>query len=61
MNNISYEELMKKYQQSQHDIEYLNYKIQQLQEEVERWQEAYEEYADLLIERSNEKLNSSSS
>ena len=49
MNNISYEELMKKYQQSQHDIEYLNYKIQQLQEEVERWQEAYEEYADLLL------------
>lgn len=54
MNNtnhtIPYEVLLDKYLEDQRDIEYLEYKISSLNEELDAWQKAYEDYADILIE-----------
>lgn len=53
MNNnptISYDILLDKYLAAQRDIEYLEYKIASLNKELDAWQKAYEDYADILME-----------
>lgn len=53
MNNnptIPYDILLDKYLEAQRDIEYLEYKIASLNEELDAWQKAYEHYADILME-----------
>ncbi len=54
MNNnphpVPYEVLLEKYLESQREIEYLEYKISSLNNELDAWQKAYEDYADILIE-----------
>lgn len=54
MNNnshpVPYEILLEKYLNSQREIEYLEYKISSLNNEIDAWQKAYEDYADILIE-----------
>ena len=53
MNNthpIPYEVLLERYATSQREIEYLEYKISSLNQELEAWQKSYEEYADILME-----------
>lgn len=53
MNNnltIPYDILLDKYLEAQRDIEYLEYKISSLNEELDAWQKAYEYYADILME-----------
>jgi hypothetical protein len=53
MNNsqpIPYEVLLERYMQSQREIEYQESKISSLNQELEAWQKAYEEYADILME-----------
>lgn len=53
MNNsqtIPYDILLDKYLEAQRDIEYLEYQISSLNEELDAWQKAYEDYADILIE-----------
>ena len=47
---IPYYILLDKYLEAQRDIEYLEYKISSLNEELDAWQKAYEDYADILIE-----------
>ena len=53
MNNnltIPYDILLDKYLEAQRDIEYLEYKIASLNEELDAWQKAYEDYADIFME-----------
>ena len=53
MNNthpIPYEILLERYMESQREIEYLEYKISTLNDEIDAWQKAYEDYADILSE-----------
>lgn len=53
MNNnltIPYDIFLYKYLEVQRDIEYLEYKIASLNEELDVWQKAYEDYADILME-----------
>lgn len=54
MNNnqhpVPYEILHERYLESQREIEYLEYKISSLNNEIDAWQKAYEDYADILIE-----------
>ena len=54
MNNnphpVPYGVLLEKYLESQREIEYLEYKISALNNELDAWQKAYEDYADILIE-----------
>ncbi len=53
MNNtypIPYEILLERYMESQREIEYLEYKISTLNNEIDAWQKAYEDYADILME-----------
>lgn len=53
MNNlhpIPYEVLLERYAESQREIEYLEYKISLLNKELDAWQKAYEDYADILME-----------
>lgn len=53
MNNnytIPYDILLDNYLEAQRDIEYLEYKISSLNEELDAWQTAYEDYADILME-----------
>ena len=55
MNNnptIPYDILLDKYLEAQRDIKYLEYKISSLNEELDAWQKAYEDYADILMEHS---------
>lgn len=47
---VPYEVLLERYMQSQREIEYLEYKISSLNQELEAWQKDYEEYADILME-----------
>lgn len=54
MNNnphpVPYEILLERYLESQREIEYLEYKISSLNNEIDAWQKAYEDYTDILIE-----------
>lgn len=54
MNNnphpVPYEILLERYLESQREIEYREYKISSLNNEIDAWQKAYEDYADILIE-----------
>ena len=53
MNNnptIPYDILLNKYLEAQRNIEYLEYKISSLNKELDAWQKAYEDYADILME-----------
>ena len=53
MNNtypIPYEILLERYMESQREIEYLKYKVSTLNNEIDAWQKAYEDYADILME-----------
>lgn len=54
MNNnqhpFPYEILLERYLESQREIEYLEYKISSLNNEIDAWQKAYEDYADIIIE-----------
>lgn len=53
MNNnptIPHDILLDKYLEAQRDIEYLEYKIASLNEELDAWQKTYEDYADILME-----------
>lgn len=53
MNNtypIPYEILLERYMESQREIKYLEYKISTLNNEIDAWQKAYEDYADILME-----------
>lgn len=53
MNNthpVPYEILLERYETSQREIKYLEYKISSLNQEREAWQKGYEEYADILLE-----------
>lgn len=53
MNNthpIPYEVLLERYMQSQKEVQYQEHKISSLNQELEAWQKAYEEYADILME-----------
>ena len=47
---VPYEVLLERYETSQREIEYLEYKISSLNQELEAWQKGYEEYADILME-----------
>lgn len=47
---VPYEVLLERYMQSQREIEYLEYKISSLNQELEALQKGYEEYADILME-----------
>lgn len=47
---VPYEVLFEKYLESQREIEYLEHKISSLNNELDAWQKAYEDYADILIE-----------
>ena len=47
---VPYEVLLERYMQSQREIEYLEYKISSLNQELEAWQKGYEEHADILME-----------
>lgn len=47
---IPYEILLERYNESQLEIEYLNYKISSLNEELDLWQKAYEDQLDILVE-----------
>lgn len=52
MNNnltIPYDILLDKYLEAQRDIEYLECKIASLNEELDVWQKAYEDYVDILM------------
>ena len=54
MNNnptIPYDIRLDKYLAAQRDIEYLEYKIASINEELDAWQKAYEDYADILMEQ----------
>lgn len=51
MNNthpIPYEILLERYMESQRETEYLEYKISALNNEIDAWQKAYEDYAGLI-------------
>ena len=53
MNNnltIPYDIFLDKYLEAQRDIEYLEYKIASLNEKLDVWKKAYEDYADILME-----------
>ena len=53
MNNthpIPYEILLERYMESQRETEYLEYKISALNNEIDAWQKAYKDYADILME-----------
>jgi hypothetical protein len=53
MNNnstVPYNTLLERYLEALRDIEYLEYKISSLNEELDTWQKAYEDYADILME-----------
>lgn len=53
MNNthpIPYEILLERYVESQREIKYLEYKISALNDEIDAWQKAYEDYSDILSE-----------
>lgn len=53
MNNtypIPYEILLERYMESQREIESLEYKVSTLNNEIDAWQKAYEDYADILME-----------
>ena len=53
MNNtypIPYEILLERYMESQREIKYLEYKVSTLNNEIDAWQKAYEDYADILME-----------
>ena len=53
MNNtypIPYEILLERYMESQREIEYLEYKVSTLNNEIDAWQKAYKDYADILME-----------
>lgn len=55
MNNthpIPYEILLERYMESQQEIGYLEYKISTLNDEIDAWQKAYEDYADILSEHN---------
>lgn len=45
---LSFDELIKKYNDAVEDIWYLNYKIKELHEEVDLWQLAYDKVSDEL-------------
>ena len=47
---VTYEVLLERYMQSQREIQYQEHKISSLNQELEAWQKAYEEYADILME-----------
>lgn len=47
---IPYEILLERYMESQREIEYLEYKVSTLNDEIDAWQKAYEDYADILME-----------
>ncbi len=47
---IPYEILLERYMESQREIEYLEYKVSTLNNEIDAWQKAYEDYADILME-----------
>lgn len=49
-NETPYEILLAQYREAQQEILYLEYKLATLHEEVDVWQKAYEELADILIE-----------
>lgn len=52
MNNthpIPYEILLERYMESQREIEYLEYTISTLNNEITAWQKVYEDYADILM------------
>lgn len=49
-NDVPYEILLAQYQEAQREIQYLEYKVATLHKEVDVWQKAYEEFADILIE-----------
>ena len=49
-HSVPYEVLLERYATSQREIEYLEYKISSLNQELEAWQKGYEEYADILME-----------
>lgn len=51
-HEVPYEILFERYQESQREIQYLEYKVTSLYEEIEAWQKAYEDYADILMEHS---------
>lgn len=47
---IPYEILLERYNESQRDIEYLNYVISSQSKELDLWQKAYEDQLDILVE-----------
>lgn len=47
---IPYEILLERYMESQREIESLEYKVSTLNNEIDAWQKAYEDYADILME-----------
>lgn len=53
MNNtypIPYKILLERYMESQREIESLEYKVSTLNNEIDAWQKAYKDYADILME-----------
>lgn len=46
---LSLDELIRKYNSAVEDIWYLNYRINELNEEVDLWQAAYDEVSDALF------------
>ena len=53
MNNthpIPYEILLQRYEKSQREIEYLEYKISSLNKKLKKRKKGYEDYADILME-----------
>lgn len=49
-HDVPYEILLERYLESQREIQYLEHKVTTLYEEIEAWQKAYEDYADILME-----------
>lgn len=49
-NDVPYEILLAQYLEAQREIQYLEYKVATLHKEIDAWQKAYEEFADILIE-----------
>lgn len=49
LNQLSRDELIHKYQDALQEIQYLEFQIHTLNEEIDLWQQAYDEHVDILV------------
>lgn len=49
LNKLPHDELLQKYQDALQEIQYLEYRVRSLDEQLDIWQQAWEDQLDLLI------------